>query len=244
MEITDLELLARLALAAALGALIGAEREARDQPAGLRTHVLVSVGAALFTLVSAYGFAEFRRPAPAGATQTFVDPTRIAAQIVAGIGFLGAGAIIRQGLSVRGLTTAAALWISAAIGMASGAGYYVGAVATTLLVLGSLVGLRVVRERLISRVRADYVLLEFATRRRERLADVLSCVAQHGVDVEGMSVQHVDDTHAYQMELRVPPAVALDPVIEEVRGLPDVEDVSAQGVRGALGLTNDSPQPS
>ena len=100
-----------------LGAAIGAEREFRERQAGLRTHLVVSVGAALFTLVSAYGFAEFGRK---------VDPTRIAAQIVTGIGFLGAGAIIRQGLSVRGLTTAATLWLVAAIGMAAGAGYWAG----------------------------------------------------------------------------------------------------------------------
>src|SRR3954467_1495431 len=101
----------RLGVAAVLGGAIGAERELRERAAGLRTHAVVCVGSALFTLVSAYGFAEFR----------VVDPTRIAAQIVSGIGFLGAGAIIRQGLSVRGLTTAATLWLVAAIGMAAGA---------------------------------------------------------------------------------------------------------------------------
>lgn len=231
MEISDLELLARLGLAALLGALIGTERETRDQPAGLRTHVLVSVGAALFTLVSAYAFADFRRPAPDG-TQTFVDPTRIAAQIVTGIGFLGAGAIIRHGFTVRGLTTAAALWISAAVGMASGAGYYLGAVATTVLVLGSLVGLRAVRERLISRVRADFVLLEVTMRRPERLAEVMAMLAARDVHVEGMSMQQEAGLHLYRLELRVPPTAELDPALEAVRGLEDVTEVSAQGVRG------------
>jgi putative Mg2+ transporter-C (MgtC) family protein len=235
MEISDLELLARLALAAVLGAVIGTEREARDQPAGLRTHVLVSVGAALFTLVSAYAFEEFRRPATVGGGQTFPDPTRIAAQIVTGIGFLGAGAIIRQGLSVRGLTTAAALWISAAIGMASGAGYYVGAVATTALVLGSLVGLRVIRERLVSRVRADYAVLEFSTRQRERLADAMTLLAQHGVHVEAMSLHDEDGVHAYRLELRAPPGADLDSALEALRRLEGVTEASAQGVRGLFG---------
>src|SRR4051794_35734840 len=105
--------LLRLSVAALLGGAIGMERELRERGAGLRTHLVVCVGSALFTLVSAYGFTGFR-----------VDPTRISAQIVSGIGFLGAGAIIRQGLSFRGLTTAATLWLVAAIGMASGAGYY------------------------------------------------------------------------------------------------------------------------
>jgi len=111
--------LLRLAISAGLGGAIGFERELRERQAGLRTHLVVCVGSALFTLVSAYGFEDFFT-----ATGTRIDPTRIAAQIVSGIGFLGAGAIIRQGLSVRGLTTAATLWLVAAIGMAAGAGYY------------------------------------------------------------------------------------------------------------------------
>src|SRR5207253_6563623 len=115
------ESLLRLALAALLGGLIGVEREIREREAGLRTHLLVSVGSALFTIVGAYGFHSFL---DSGASVVRADPTRIAAQIVTGIGFLGAGAIIRQGLSVRGLTTAATLWVVAAVGLAAGAGYY------------------------------------------------------------------------------------------------------------------------
>ena len=126
------EVLLRLFVAAVLGAAIGLERELRERQAGLRTHLVVCVGSALFTLVSAYGFSDWG---------VRVDPTRIAAQIVTGIGFLGAGAIIRQGLSVRGLTTAATLWLVAAIGMATGAGYWDAALITTfgaLLILGPL----------------------------------------------------------------------------------------------------------
>ena len=121
------ESLLQLALAALLGGLIGFEREMREREAGLRTHLLVSLGSALFTMVGAYGFHSFL---DSGASVVRADPTRIAAQIVTGIGFLGAGAIIRQGLSVRGLTTAATLWVVAAVGLASGAGYYFGAVAS------------------------------------------------------------------------------------------------------------------
>src|SRR3712207_9270584 len=120
-ELDWLDIVFRLGLAAVLGGAIGLERELREREAGLRTHLLVSLGAALFTLVSAYAWTDWSFSTPRGLV---FDPTRIAAQIVTGVGFLGAGAIIRQGLTVRGLTTAATLWAVAAIGMAVGAGYY------------------------------------------------------------------------------------------------------------------------
>jgi putative Mg2+ transporter-C (MgtC) family protein len=147
------QVLLRLFVAAALGGAIGLERELRERQAGLRTHLVVSVGSALFTLVSAYGFANFGLR---------VDPTRIAAQIVTGIGFLGAGAIIRQGLSVRGLTTAATLWLVAAIGMAAGAGYWEGALIATLGAIFTLGPLRVVAYRFVTRFRPalDRLLVE------------------------------------------------------------------------------------
>ena len=151
-ELTWAELLLRVVLAAALGGAIGFERELRERDAGLRTHMLVSVGAALFTVVSAYAWTDWQFSNESGVV---FDPTRIAAQIVTGIGFLGAGAIIRQGLSVRGLTTAATLWVVAAIGMASGAGYYAAAVITTALVLFSLWPLRILAYRISVRIRPE-----------------------------------------------------------------------------------------
>lgn len=119
------ELALRLALSLGVGALIGLEREYHRQAAGFRTHSLVALGAALFTIVSAYGFE--------GA-----DPTRIAAQIVSGIGFIGAGTILHYRGSVKGLTTAASLWAVAAVGMAAGAGLYLLAVLGAALVLVAL----------------------------------------------------------------------------------------------------------
>ncbi len=119
----ELEMVLRLLLAAALGAAIGYQRERAQKPAGLRTHVLIAAGAALFTIVSTYGFG-------IGA-----DPSRIAAGVVAGIGFIGAGAIIRrEGGIVEGLTTAATIWAVAAIGLAAGAGLYIASIATTAVV--------------------------------------------------------------------------------------------------------------
>ena len=118
----------------------------------MRTHLLVALGACLFTLVSAYGFQDFL---DSGVSVVRADPTRIAAQIVTGIGFLGAGAIIREGFSVRGLTTAASLWIVAAIGMASGAGYYVPALAATALTVIALWPLRAITYRTLEYVRPE-----------------------------------------------------------------------------------------
>jgi putative Mg2+ transporter-C (MgtC) family protein len=135
------------------------ERELRERQAGLRTHLVVCVGSALFTLVSAYGFHEFLVN---GGSLVRTDPTRIAAQIVSGIGFLGAGAIIRQGLSVKGLTTAATLWLVAAIGMASGAGYYSAALFATAGALLTLGPLRIVAYKIVRRYRpeVDRLLVE------------------------------------------------------------------------------------
>jgi putative Mg2+ transporter-C (MgtC) family protein len=115
----------RLALAAGLGAAIGLERELRQKPAGLRTNILIALGAALFTIVSIELGREY-----GGST-----PDRIAAQIVTGIGFLGGGAILRSGMNIRGMTTAATIWVNAAIGMAAGAGAYAIATVATIITL-------------------------------------------------------------------------------------------------------------
>src|SRR5207247_2791610 len=122
------------------------ERERDGKAAAVRTHMLVAVGSALFTLVSAYGFRDFLAH---GGNVVRADPARIAAQIVTGIGFLGAGVIFRQGFTVRGLTTAASLWLVAAIGMAAGAGYWAGAVLATGVGIISLRPFEWMKERLL-----------------------------------------------------------------------------------------------
>lgn len=138
----QLELAFRLLVAAILGAAIGLEREYHDHPAGMRTHLLVSVGSATFTVLSIEAF-----KAPGA------DPARIAAQIVTGIGFLGAGAILKDDAGIRGLTTAASLWAVAAVGVASGAAAWGVAVAATIIVIVSLWPLREIERRIIDRRR-------------------------------------------------------------------------------------------
>ena len=130
------ELIVRLVIAAGLGSLIGAERERLIWAAGLRTHMLVCVGSCLLMVVSAYGFASVLGP------NVVLDPSRVAAQVVSGIGFLGAGSILLRGDLVRGLTTAASLWTVAAIGLAVGGGLYVEAIAATIIILVILAGIK------------------------------------------------------------------------------------------------------
>jgi putative Mg2+ transporter-C (MgtC) family protein len=194
------EVLLRVGLAAVLGGAIGFEREIREREAGLRTHMLVSVGAALFTLISAYAWRDFEFSTPEGVV---FDPTRIAAQIVTGIGFLGAGAIIRQGLSVRGLTTAATLWVVAAIGMASGAGYYSGAFITTVLVLVALGPVRILAGRVIVPLRPEEGLLAVELRPGTRTTSVIEAVEGVGGRVRSMEFQDEGDRRRVDMRVRM-----------------------------------------
>src|SRR5205085_4350120 len=150
---------------------------------GLRTHLLVCVGSALFTIVSAYGFRGFLEH---GGSVVRADPTRIAAQIVSGIGFLGAGAIIRQGLSIRGLTTAATLWVVAALGMAAGAGYWSAALAGTALVLFALWPLRILGRRYVFRTKQARQRLIVDVPSGSGAGEVLSALEEAGAQASGL----------------------------------------------------------
>ena len=168
--ISETDIVMRLAVAALLGSLIGFERERLLWSAGIRTHMLVSVGACLFMLVSAYGFQH--------ATQmphVVLDPSRIAAQVVSGIGFLGAGSILLRGHSVRGMTTAASIWSVAALGLASGGGMYFAAGVSTAIILLILAGLKPLEEAYRARVQSCifHVLAERRILSEEELKRVL-----------------------------------------------------------------------
>jgi putative Mg2+ transporter-C (MgtC) family protein len=143
--IGNFELISRLVLAAALGSVIGFERERLSWAAGLRTHMLVCVGSTLIMIVSAFGFADVL-----GNQHVVLDPSRIAAQVVSGIGFLGAGSILLRGEIIRGLTTAASLWSVAAIGLAVGGGLYTASIAATIIILIILAGIKPIEKRFIT----------------------------------------------------------------------------------------------
>ena len=220
-ELSSLEVVLRVGLAALLGGAIGLERELREREAGLRTHLLVSVGAALFTMVSAYAWTDWNFSNREGLV---FDPTRIAAQVVTGIGFLGAGAIIRQGLSVRGLTTAATLWVVAAIGMATGVGYYEAALVTTALVLLSLWPLRILAYRLAARTRPEEGRLAVDLPPGASAVSVLEAVEGAGATVSALEFAEEGDSRRVDLRVRLATGHTAAELIdalsraEEVRG--------------------------
>ena len=219
------EALLRLALAAVLGGLIGAERELRERQAGLRTHLLVALGSALFTIVGAYGFQDFLA---SGESVVRADPTRIAAQIVTGIGFLGAGAIIRQGFSVRGLTTAATLWVVAAVGLAAGAGYYSAAVITTALVLIALYPLRIMAYQILRRFRVEDGRLLVELPAGAPPGAVIDEIERAGARINAMEVSQEGERRRLEVDVVLPRDT---PAPRLVARIADVENVA--GVRWA-----------
>ena len=227
------EVVVRLLISAALCGAIGIEREMRDEAAGFRTHILLGLGAALFTLVSAYGFTAFTEAAlESGGRGIQFDPTRITAQIVTGVGFLGAGAIIRQGTDIRGLTTAASLWAAAAIGTAAGAGYIFGAVVTTAVVVAALYLLREARNRFLARFAADSGVLKVVfSDIGSSMSEVTETLERNGVEIRSLSAEIEDGRSRYTIQLRLPPRHGLQETLEEISSLPGVERMSVTGLR-------------
>ncbi len=216
------ESLLRLSLAAVLGGVIGFERELREREAGLRTHLLVALGSALFTIVGAYGFHAFLN---SGQSVVRADPTRIAAQIVTGIGFLGAGAIIRQGMSVRGLTTAATLWVVAAVGLASGAGYYSAAVMTTAVVLIALWPLRVMAYRIVRRFRVDDGRLVVELPAGTPPGELIDEIERAGARIAAIVVSQEADRRRLELDLSLPRGLAAPRLVALIADVPHVADV-------------------
>jgi putative Mg2+ transporter-C (MgtC) family protein len=189
---TDIELVLRLVLAGLVGAGVGIEREIHGHPAGMRTHLLVALGSAVFTVLSFHSFAGFGGD---------VDPSRIASQVVSGIGFLGAGAILKEGFTIRGLTTAASLWSTAALGMAAGVGEYVITLAATAIVLISLWPLRPISSRLEG-ARASLVQVHLDVESLVAVNQALEAVQAAGL-VIAHSHAHRQATGRYDLELEV-----------------------------------------
>ena len=215
-----LDLLARLGLAAVCGLAIGLERQLNQHEAGMRTHVLVALGAALFTIAGAYGFSDIDQAAT-------VDPARVAAQVASGVGFIGAGAIIRQGPSIRGLTSAATLWLTGALGVAAGAGAPLATLIVTVVVLFTLVGLGVAKP-FVDSWSLQSVTLEVEYKQgKGTLAPILEVLEQLQLKLEDLKIRDDPGREVRQVFMVVNGRrlSTLDELAEQIRALPEVKQV-------------------
>lgn len=211
----QMDILIRLLVAALVGAGLGLEREVHGHPAGMRTHMLVALGSAVFTVLSIYGF-------PSSAGVPAADPSRISAQIVTGIGFLGAGAIIKYGTSIRGLTTAASLWVVASLGLASGAGAYFVAGAGTLIALLALWPVRVLASKLELRG-GRLIRLEIALRKLDSFAGVSHVLLSHHIAIVSVVTERSKVGHLMVLEVRLPTMSIQHAVLTDLEALAGVE---------------------
>ena len=217
----QLDLALRLVVAAALGGAIGAEREIHNHPAGIRTHMLVALGSGLFTVLSIFGFG-----LEGNGSGAIVDPTRIAAQIVSGIGFLGAGAILKDGVVIRGLTTAASLWATAAVGMAAGAGEYVLAVVSGVIILVSLWPINALAERLHGTDQPE-VQLRLSLTRVEALGEISAALAAGKIDIAAIQTQRTGrDSYRADLAIRGRSSTVIATALEVIEAIPGVDIVS------------------
>jgi putative Mg2+ transporter-C (MgtC) family protein len=225
LQLDNSVMVLRVLLAVGLGAALGLEREIDSQPAGFRTHILVCLGAALFGLISIHAFAPFE--ATRNSTDVQIDITRVASQVVVGVGFLGGGAILKYGASIRGLTTAASMWVAAAVGLAVGLGYYWAAVAVTVAALVSLTGFRRLRSWVRRRFGRHTETVTF------RLAPGVEPTGVVGAlnDLPGVNVRNLlidssgeatDVTVGLKSETRVP----LERMLGELASRDDVTEMS------------------
>ncbi len=221
-SVSQWELLGRFALAAALGAIVGVERESNNHAAGLRTCALAALGACVFTSIGAYGF-DLSAQSP---EREAVDPTRVAAQVVSGIGFLGAGAILRHGTSIRGLTSAAALWITAALGVAAGAGAYVAATSATAVTCVVLVSARLVKP-LFARLTETQLEIEYQ-RGHGTLGPLMRDIESSlGARVSDIHIADDDeaDRRTVRLQIVTRSTEELDELVQRMRGRDEVHAV-------------------
>ena len=217
------ELVLRVAMALALGAVVGFEREISHQPAGLRTHIAVCLGAALFGIISIHGFDAYAQDRNSNNYQ--IDVTRVASQVVVGIGFLGGGTILKNGGSIRGLTTAASLWVTAAIGLAAGVGSLFAATVTTVALTGSLVALRAPRELIRRRLaRGRGTVIIHVTPGGDVHDVVHTLLGINGVKVQDLSVARKKDGTTIEVDLVGPVGVDLATLLAPVTDRDDVDD--------------------
>lgn len=214
------EITIRILLAAMFGAFIGLERERKDWAAGLRTHMMVSVGSCLIMIVSTFGFSDIL-----GTPNVNLDPSRIAAQVVSGIGFLGAGAILfsKQG-TIRGLTTAAGLWTVAAIGLATGSGLYFAAGATTILAIIILWALQPIEKRFLKKFR--HITIRIVANQAINQSEILALFAsKKETQIQHFSVEREGEFVSMLMNFENSSLELFQEIIEKLKGNQLVKEV-------------------
>lgn len=186
MNSDEIVIMFRIVLAAILGGIVGVEREYNRHPAGFKTHLLVCVGACLVMLLSMFGFQDYMEN-----NSEFVnfDPSRLAAYVVSGIGFLGAGTILVQGYTVRGLTTAASIWVTAGIGLSIGVGMYFAAIFTTAIVTLSLIFLNKIESILFKKKKNDELIAIHAKPQDMTLLAIINILEENKVVVKNVMVK-------------------------------------------------------
>jgi len=223
--IGNTEVILRLLLSAFFGGLVGMEREANNRPAGLRTHVLVSLGSTLIMMISIDAFRGM------GASGNGGEPARLAAQVVSGIGFLGAGTILRDGTNIKGLTTAASLWVCGGIGLAVGSGYYLGGLVTVAIVLFTLMGLGKVERSVL---KDKYRILVVSAVERPgligELGTVLGCYCMDIRDIKIVRDDEEDDSGAIEIRfvIKVPVTFPNSQLLEGILNIKAVENAGWQ----------------
>lgn len=227
MDPTNLELAGRLLLAILLGGLVGLERELTGKVAGVRTHISVALGACLFGIVSAYAFHPFGA-LPRDESSYQVDVTRVASQVVVGIGFLGGGAILKLGGSVRGLTTAGSLWVTAAIGLAVAFGELFLSVVATAALLVTLAGLRL-PVRSLRRVLHERGSVQVILAPHADVAAVIDALyALPAIEVRSLTLRRLDDRRVVQADVTAPPGHDVESTVMALAERPDVEGVEVE----------------
>lgn len=213
-----LSILTKLLISIALGALIGIERERRNRPAGLRTHILVSLGSALFTIASIQFLKSFGN----------VDPSRVAANIVTGIGFLGAGAIMKEGLTIKGLTTAATIWVSSAIGLTCGMGYYIPAILTSISTLIILISLRSLEFERLGKLKNIKVFNIKVTDRPGQLGKIGTIFGQYGIHIKNVKFEREEKFLNIEFIVNVPENIEIENVCNELTKQDFVIEISTE----------------
>ncbi len=209
----QLDISLRMLAAAALGAGLGLEREIHGHPAGMRTHMLVTLGSAIFTVLSIYGFQI------AGTAQS--DPSRIAAQVVTGIGFLGAGAIAKYGPNIRGLTTAGSLWVAASVGIAAGAGAYFVAIVGALIAVVALWPLHILVQRL-ELARARTLRVRLRLKRLDAFAQVSQILLSRHIAIGSIQSEKSRRGHIMDVELKIAGSESGHTFLAEIEAIPGV----------------------